>query len=113
MLFSTLLLLTETTVDFLLTAAVARSSYLIYFVINFRDYGSDMLQRRAHSATKTFMAIRIFVNNELNELYNGLTMANRYLLPGGKIVVITFHSLEDRIAKRHLHGIDIYDKVHV
>ena len=58
-------------------------------------------------ATKTFQAIRIFVNNELNELHNGLEIAYNLLKPGGICVGISFHSLEDRIIKRHFHSIDI------
>ncbi|MBN3300912.1 MET15 protein, partial [Amia calva] len=67
----------------------------------------DMLQRPAHVATKTFQALRIFVNDELNELYAGLRAAESLLKPGGRLVVLTFHSLEDRIAKRFLHGTDV------
>ncbi|XP_067004603.1 probable methyltransferase-like protein 15 homolog [Anabrus simplex] len=64
----------------------------------------DKLQRPAHAATKTFQALRIFVNNEVNELNYGLLLANRYVKLGGKIVSLSFHSLEDRIVKRHLSG---------
>lgn len=64
----------------------------------------DKLQRHAHSATKTFQALRIFVNNEVNELNYGMLIAETYLKVGGKLVTITFHSLEDRIVKRHLLG---------
>lgn len=64
----------------------------------------DKLQRHAHSATKTFQALRIFVNNEINELNYGMIIAETYLKVGGKLVTITFHSLEDRIVKRHLLG---------
>lgn len=64
----------------------------------------DKLQRRAHNATKTFQALRIFVNNELNEINYGLILAHKYLKIGGRIVAITFHSLEDTIVKRHLMG---------
>jgi len=53
-----------------------------------------------HPATKTFMALRIFINRELEVLENGLTAGFNILKPGGKIVVISFHSLEDRIVKR-------------
>ncbi|XP_014773881.1 probable methyltransferase-like protein 15 homolog isoform X2 [Octopus bimaculoides] len=67
----------------------------------------DKLQRPAHVATKTFQALRIFVNNELNQLSNGLLVAHNYLKEGGVCAVISFHSLEDRIVKRHFHGIDI------
>ena len=58
-------------------------------------------------ATKTFQAIRIFVNNELNELHNALEVAWHLLKPGGICVALSFHSLEDRIIKRHFHGIDM------
>ncbi|XP_041354468.1 12S rRNA N4-methylcytidine methyltransferase-like [Gigantopelta aegis] len=71
------------------------------------NHRKDMMMRHAHVATKTFQALRIFVNNELNELHNGLEMAFRYLRVGGKCAVLSFHSLEDRIVKRHFHGIDI------
>lgn len=65
---------------------------------------SDMLQRKSHVATKTFQAIRIFVNNELNEINYGILLAHRYLKIGGRLVTLTFHSLEDTIVKRHLLG---------
>ncbi|XP_029636255.1 probable methyltransferase-like protein 15 homolog isoform X1 [Octopus sinensis] len=67
----------------------------------------DKLQRPAHVATKTFQALRIFVNNELNQLSNGLLVAHSYLKEEGVCAAISFHSLEDRIVKRHFHGIDI------
>jgi 16S rRNA (cytosine1402-N4)-methyltransferase len=50
-------------------------------------------------ATRTFQAIRIYVNNELEEIKMGLTRALRLLKPGGKMAAISFHSLEDRIVK--------------
>lgn len=64
----------------------------------------DKLQRPSHPATKTFQALRIFVNNELNEINYGMILAQRYLKLGGKLIAITFHSLEDTIVKRHVMG---------
>ncbi|XP_053349393.1 probable methyltransferase-like protein 15 [Clarias gariepinus] len=67
----------------------------------------DRLQRPSHVATKTFQALRIFVNDELNELVAGLQAAQDVLRPGGRLCVLTFHSLEDRITKRFLRGEDL------
>nr|XP_026690931.1 probable methyltransferase-like protein 15 isoform X2 [Ciona intestinalis] len=67
----------------------------------------DSLGRRCHIATKTFMAIRIFVNDELNEICHGIKTSEKYLMNGGKMGVITFHSLEDRVVKRMLKQIEI------
>ncbi|XP_048069900.1 12S rRNA N4-methylcytidine (m4C) methyltransferase isoform X3 [Ursus arctos] len=70
----------------------------------------DLLQRSTHIATKTFQAFRIFVNNELNELYTGLKTAQKFLRPGGRLVALSFHSLEDRIVKRFLLGISMTER---
>ncbi|BES96498.1 MraW methylase family [Nesidiocoris tenuis] len=68
------------------------------------EYRMDSLQRPAHVATKIFQALRIFVNNELNEINNSIHQAYKYLRVGGRLLVISFHSLEDRIVKNHFSG---------
>jgi 16S rRNA (cytosine1402-N4)-methyltransferase len=68
---------------------------IVAHAVKTREKGKD-------PATRTFQAIRIFINQELEELEIGLTDAFRHLAPHGRLVVISFHSLEDRIVKRFM-----------
>ncbi|MYZ54023.1 16S rRNA (cytosine(1402)-N(4))-methyltransferase RsmH [Malikia spinosa] len=63
-------------------------------------------------ATRTFQALRIFINAELEELQQALSASLRVLRPGGRLVVISFHSLEDRIVKQFIaqHSKEVYDR---
>jgi len=90
-----------------------RARHVANCIVSAREQGdivttadlADVLEKalgrrgKTHPATRVFQALRIFVNDELGELYRGLCSAERILKPGGRLVVVTFHSLEDRIVK--------------
>jgi 16S rRNA (cytosine1402-N4)-methyltransferase len=76
-----------------------RSTAHLADVISAAARPMNQAERRIHPATRTFQALRIFVNRELDDLKALLAGAPQILKPGGRIIVISFHSLEDRIVK--------------
>ena len=87
-----------------------RSTAHLADVISAAARPMNQAERRIHPATKTFQALRIFVNRELDDLQAMLNAAPRILKPGGRVVVISFHSLEDRIVKDAFREGGIKDK---
>jgi 16S rRNA (cytosine1402-N4)-methyltransferase len=80
--------------------AITRTGQLAEIVRRVVRPGKDGID----PATRTFQALRIYVNDELGELERGLGAAERLLAPGGRLAVVAFHSLEDRLVKRFLRG---------
>lgn len=84
----------------------ARDEAPITRTLHLSDIVSSCLPRpkpgQSHPATRSFQALRIAVNTEFHELIDGLEAAERALKPGGMLVVVSFHSLEDRIVKRFM-----------
>jgi 16S rRNA (cytosine1402-N4)-methyltransferase len=76
-----------------------RSTAQLADVISAAARPMNQAERRIHPATRTFQALRIFVNRELDDLKALLAAAPQILKPGGRVVIISFHSLEDRIVK--------------
>jgi 16S rRNA (cytosine1402-N4)-methyltransferase len=86
-------------------ATTAELAQLVAGVVRTREQGQD-------PATRTFQALRIFINAELEELQQALEASLDVLQPGGRLVVISFHSLEDRIVKQFIakHSREVFDR---
>jgi 16S rRNA (cytosine1402-N4)-methyltransferase len=87
-----------------------RNTALLAEVISAAARPMNPAERRIHPATRTFQALRIFVNRELDDLKALLAVAPQLLKPGGRIIVISFHSLEDRIVKDAFREGSLKDK---
>ncbi len=86
----------------------ARASEAIettYQLVDIIEEGTPRKDPNKHPATRSFQAIRIYINQELADLEAGLKAAVKVLNRGGKLVVISFHSLEDRIVKRYMRDL--------
>ena len=85
--------------------STAELAQLVADTVKTREPGKD-------PATRTFQAFRIFINAELEELQQALTGSLQVLRPGGRLAVISFHSLEDRIVKQFItqHSREVYDR---
>ena len=87
------------------TAAITTTSRLAALVADAVPKGARLKgDRRRHPATKTFQAIRIYINDELRQIEQALPASTGLLARGGRLCVITFHSLEDRIVKRFMRN---------
>ncbi len=88
-----------------LPATTLAMAELVASIVKTREQGHN-------PATRTFQAFRIFINRELEELEQALDASLRVLQPGGRLVVISFHSLEDRMVKQFIakHAREVYDR---
>ena len=86
-------------------ATTAELADLVAGAVKTREQGQN-------PATRTFQALRIFINAELEELQQALEASLQVLQPGGRLVVISFHSLEDRIVKQFIarHSKEVFDR---
>ncbi len=86
-------------------STTAQLAEVVASAVKTREPGKD-------PATRTFQALRIFINAELEELEQALKASLKVLQPGGRLVVISFHSLEDRIVKQFMaaHSREVYDR---
>jgi len=88
-----------------LLTTTAELAEVVASAVKTREPGKD-------PATRTFQALRIFINAELEELQQALAASLKVLQPGGRLVVISFHSLEDRIVKQFIatHSREVFDR---